>query len=854
MSETSRGRFAVAVTILTLMATGLAGWAFYRWASLPERSSDAGVVAAAGTTSDGEDLGGKDQGRSSAQSPFNGPANLFRNGAFEQSGEGGTASGWSIRRSNPHSIVRVVDIYNTDSNDGELELAARDGDRVVVTQRVPVTDSALFFAVSARALSTQGNFRISLRFFDDGGKVLGTIGWAVVGEVPRSNAREKWFDERLRANFLGKALRPSLDLRTAMRLFLSGVDLSQIAAAEVEITVENGQHGIFDDVFLGSELPPVDETPGIKSDTPYRYVQPEPDVPHPSPVRSSELEILATVDRDRLKLGEQTRVVTTIQNKSAKALSNVKVSAVEPYGFGLVIRAAGSPYRRGPLEAVISQLEARQSVRLEWDATAQRPDAVNLGKAWDATFSVAGSGYGNFATVRFRVEDPTPGTLYYVLTEDMEPMDSAGYGIRTGNRNAWLDPEEYRVQFIKKPEAMNRIAEKYGAKWSHYVTTPAIVGAEWAARRSKTGAWQRVVEEITASAKKEAVRGHQYSPHIHIDYDYRIPGQVISYDEVTDGLWANHNEHGWAHQTRRLGAFGDLGSRTGSLYEAVRYLEELTRTSGQGQHVAVRTGSFDFGDGDEDERMSIEAFRRVGLWASSDADGNSVSNWAGEYGRALYFTRPDDVNGRATSLRELGIIQFQSTPSRPVMYDAHSSSVLNDKVDEGVNAFSKGSDLKPGVHSVVGFTHAMFMLGEGAWDSTIGGNFESLDRHLRYVKETYVDRGLVTFATSNEMIKAYLDYYTPVLLAVYEGERQVRSGVFEYRLRLLGRTIPIDDQHRHSVTVKYPLYLRDSAIKVEILRDGKVIRSVNDLPTPYNDIDFQVDRRAEYVMRVYTGG
>lgn len=813
--------------------------------------------------------------------------NLVRNGTFEvlALGEAGgelggkpageLVPGWSVRYGHVNSLVRVTDVFNTDTGDKELEIAARDGDRVVVTQRISLTDLAdvpLFFGATARALSTQGDFRVALHLYDRNNVLIGTVGWAAAGEVPKSDSQSKWFDQRFGANYLGKELRLSLNLPLAASMFFRA-DPGKIASADIEIVVANGQHGIFDDIYIGSEKPQAaSDERELQVDTPYYYVAPMPSTesmplqPEGSgagaAVQLETLEIRAEAEQTGLRVGDSTRILTTVRNTGSQALTDIEVTAAEPYGYGLIIAAAPSPYRTGPLTAFISSLTPGEAVELAWEVTAQRPDSINLGRPWEAKFSVAGgqapsaASAASAASVALTVEDPAPGAIYYVLTEDLEPMDSAGYGVTTGNRNAWLDPEEYRVQLVAKPEAMNRIAEKYGAKWTHFLAVPALVGARWAAQSSPTGAWQEVLAAIEASIEREAAAGHQYSPHIHIDYDYRIPGQVISYDRTTDGFWANHNEHGWAHQTPRLGSFADVGSRTGSLFSALCTLEELTRHSGQGQHVAVRTGSYDFGDGPEDERMSVEAFRRVGLWASSDADGNMRSAAAGDFAEALYFTRPDDINQEATSLAELGIVQFQVTPRQAILYDAESSTTLNAKVDAGVATFrdsaaASSGGIKPGVHAIVGFTHAMFMLGEGGWASTIGGDFRNLDAHLRYVKETYVDRGLVTFATANELIKAYLDYYTPVLLAVYEGEGEVQPGVYEYPLRLLGRTIPIDERHHHTVTVKYPLYLRESAVKVEILRYGEVIRTVTELPTLYNDIDFVVDRAGQYTMRVY---
>ncbi len=69
---------------------------------------------------------------------------------------------------------------------------------------------------------------------------------------------------------------------------------------------------------------------------------------------------------------------------------------------------------------------------------------------------------------------------------------------------------------------------------------------------------------------------------------------------------------------------------------------------------------------------------------------------------------------------------------------------------------------------------------------------------------------------------------------------------------MLGRDIPVDANHIHSVTMKYPLYLRDSAYRISILKNGQTIYSTWGLPTPFNDIIFTVDdKTAVYTVKIY---
>lgn len=288
------------------------------------------------------------------------------------------------------------------------------------------------------------------------------------------------------------------------------------------------------------------------------------------------------------------------------------------------------------------------------------------------------------------------------------------------------------------------------------------------------------------------------------------------------------------------------------MYKYQRILEELEADAPQGQVLTARAGSFDFGNGSAEEAMSTRVYRQVGLWGSTDADGNAGGLTAGEYGQEVYLAAQDDINRPAADLAAAGLVEFRPTPKPPIFYDSQNAETLNAKTDGGMQEFLQNGQVRPGVHAIVGFTHAMFVMGDGGWQSTQGGQFQVLDDHLRYVSERYVQPGLLRFGTGSDLVRDYLDEYTPNLLAVYGARRTTPYGLSEYQIQLLGRDIPADGAHPQQVSVKYPLYLRDSAYYIRVLKNGVPIYSTTGLPTPYNDIVFTVDdRQAEYTLQVY---
>ena len=99
------------------------------------------------------------------------------------------------------------------------------------------------------------------------------------------------------------------------------------------------------------------------------------------------------------------------------------------------------------------------------------------------------------------------------------------------------------------------------------------------------------------------------------------------------------------------------------LYAYQRILDELAAGSSQGQIVTTRAGFFDFGNGSESEAMSTRVYRKVGLWGSSDADGNKGGITSGAYGREIYLAKPDDIGVAADTLSDTGLVEFRPTQS-----------------------------------------------------------------------------------------------------------------------------------------------------------------------------------------------
>ena len=643
-------------------------------------------------------------------------------------------------------------------------------------------DSDTEFTARFQFLSTQGIGRLSLEAFDRNGRRMATVGYVFTGDLPARQANAVWINRRLTNNYQGDWVEERFRPSDFFAQHLPGVAMEAATRYRLGIETGNGQHVLVTELKATTSL--VDGVKASWQSVPGEAVQ-----------------------------GDSLKLTTKVSNNTNTLRENVAVQLREPYGYGLVVQ--------GGAEQIIGRLLPGETAILHWNVIAQRASAVNFGQPWELHLAVNQTAVPS--TAKIHVTDPAAGKIFYVMTEDLEPMDAAGYPKAWGNQNGWLDAEEFRYQIIGKSEALNRIADKYGAHWTHYLAMPALEAAEWAATQSTLPNWRKVLDDITASVKAESGKGHEYGLHLHSDYDPEVPGNVLSYNPAVDGFWANHLKHGWASSFPLEGDSHERGSRTGILFHQLKNLSKLTEPFPIGEVLTARTGSFDFGNGAESEAMSVRAYRKAGLWGNTDADGNEGRLASGDFKQSVYGTPPDDINAPATNLKEMGLIEFRPTPRQPIMYDLDSAPSMNEKARQGMNSFMEGGKVRPGVQAIIGFTHAMFVMSPQGWKSTVGGQFQALDDHLSFLRREYVERGLLQFGTGTDLVRAYIDYYWPEPVVLRGPLLQTTPQGKEFALDFLGRNIPVDAVHQHNLTLQIPIRYGESKLWATLLKNGQPV-------------------------------
>ena len=513
------------------------------------------------------------------------------------------------------------------------------------------------------------------------------------------------------------------------------------------------------------------------------------------------------------------------------------------------------------------QLDGLGARQVSGRLSALRPHEVNLGRPWRLVVKLWREGVvvGEIST-GVRVPDPRPGKVFYVLTEDCESFDggpeTGNYGaIREfGNQNNFMDPEDYRIQMIHKPEALNAIADRHGAHWTHFWTATQRFAAAWAAQHSSTGAWEQICEELDRSIKRGALR-HEYAPHIHFDFepDSELPPQPrLLYDHETDGLLPNeyydpvnnpdHCYHGWdggrraIDYVKREGSFLDLDSKTGSLRKSLHYLAQ--HSFGGKSTCIVRTGARDFGFTAEDLEISACALRSNGLLANSDAP---IFDQAGNHprGRQIYLCQPGNPDLEIERLEDASLVQLRCPGVR-------MNSLSPDELDRWFDqrfAACRG----PGVHGIVAMTHAMFMRGEpDPYRDTRGGDFDKIDSHLEYVRLQYPG---VKFVTASEAVLEFLDYYSPEPRAVAMKPRHgsLDGRVWIFPIRILGEGIPISPSQPKELSVQVPtVFNADDIRQIRVLEWGKAIVQGEVSRERLSKVHFRAYGRDGYDLEVRT--
>jgi hypothetical protein len=718
---------------------------------------------------------------------------------------------------NPQNGTSSLKTYNGNTY---LEIVAKDKKEISAKYTLN-SDKIKDYNLSFDFLSHAGFGEVNIRVLSLNGDY--SFGWVV---YPKKDMGENYvvLENIYTPNYIGA----KVNVKLKDFLQQKGLDISTIKEVDVTLTAADGQHLIL--LVKGNSI---NIGKPYSGDFKYKSIYgTQKSKNEGNNLKYIKMNLLISNYKTSFSVSDNFKLYAYIKNISNKNINGLKLTLKEPYGYGVII----APDEK--FEKFVDNIKPNETKEIVWNLIANRSNEVNLNKSWDV--EVIATDGNDFLTAEksINIIDKTQGKIFYVMTEDLEAMDSAGYDVTTGNRNGWLDPEEIYIQMVEKPNVLNDIANKYGAKWTHFIAYPLIDGANWVSDKmiknnQDKAIWKKTISEVIASMIEGVKKGNQYTLHTHMDYSPEIPWNYLSYDINTNGFWANHNLHGWAHSLMDIFDINTVNSRAGSI---AIYQGELNKLYSKyyGQPLTLRMGSFDFGDIGRDTELSTTIMQNLGIYASSDARQTE---------KRIYFADKSDINKAAGNFNDIGMIELSDDDAKVLKYEAMSINELNSFFKTIFSSYTEDGNIKPGIHLVLGFTHAMFMMGNGGWKSVNGGNFALLDEHLKWVKDNYIDKGKVQFATADEVVKAYLNYYTPRPIAVYGVEEKDENSKHEYPLTLLGSNIPYDKNHVEDVIASYPIQYIGRVKKIEIYNGDKYIEGITDVSKKSALFRFKLDKK-----------
>lgn len=561
---------------------------------------------------------------------------------------------------------------------------------------------------------------------------------------------------------------------------------------------------------------------------------------------NSRIEIYIDIDSIVMDKGDSFEVNVAVKS-SQSAFSDLNLYCLEPFGFGVT---TNTPVKNVPY------LAANIVEHLKFTLVARRSSEMNLNKPWRLWFVVTNGTDWNRVSLDVKVEDREEGTIFHIITEDHElPEFRKNY-----------DVDSTRLVILQKSALADEIALKYGAVWTHLVEAgSSYYLIKWAAEKSENEEWTLLLREIEDYFSEVTYKGNDLGVHIHAFQIPNAPHFPFSFDteedriEMSDAFLASGllSRKYWARIYSSLGDCTEPHTRAGSLFEVLKIIEHFGRLGNPDfRAVFHRTGSHEFAQGSIDEITSILALRKLKLLVNSDVSKGSIY-FSKNYRCPVYYTDISDININADSLSDIGVLEVRAE------YNIESDFLSNVRIMKQIikrkyQSLTYKSKVKPGVHFMVAMCHDKFInarMGK-QWDNLNPDykDWQTIASHLEYISTHFPK---IQFATASDSVLEYYDYYTPELIAWRTNEQVILdfddapTQRYKYDIRLIGRDIVVDKKHQHRVSIKPPSYFIGKINRVDILKDGEIIK-VFDSVVSYSDMEFVVDDKDVQYSAVVT--
>jgi tetratricopeptide (TPR) repeat protein len=564
---------------------------------------------------------------------------------------------------------------------------------------------------------------------------------------------------------------------------------------------------------------------------------------------------------DHIALVKGDTITLSVAFSEVSKMRQFNIGFLEPYGFGLKAERvdAGEHTFEGE----------EQNLRAVFRLKALRSSKTNLDHPWLLNIVLVDMESGKYVSKQLSVtvkrDEKEEGRILFVLTEDHERLGDFPSSDDTPDIPD-VDPYEINTDLIQKSLFADKIADEHGIKWSHIIDIgSSFLRLKWIQDQHHGNQWDTVWDNMNAYLKQATAGGHDVQLHIH---GYAIPGNKLFrqyFDNDTDRIRFKdnivrpeivHDIHGaWSENFIQLGEYDKPDSRVGSIFQGIKILEgELRGANPSYRNLFFRAGEYEFGRGESSVRKSIIALKKNKILCDSDAIYGSPFRRGFKFfnrvGNNVYFSKPDNILERAVSLLDIGLLEIV-----PV-------AQINDRnyvrpVDSGEHIkFNYDFCMSGGkIRNEIFIIMEMYHLGNTNWAhqwDKFDVDYEDwgrMNNHFSYIKNNCPK---MEYVTISEAIKAYLDCYSPDIIAMRTDEKKVNEKLYLYIVNFYGKDIEVSSSRPHYVSIKPPSYFLNKSykIKIELFHNDVLVKSWNSI-NDYEDLEFIAISKRGYTARVH---
>lgn len=582
-------------------------------------------------------------------------------------------------------------------------------------------------------------------------------------------------------------------------------------------------------------------------------------LPLESLIPDSTIRAVIDKENDNAELVKGDITTSSVTFTNADSLRRFKIGLLEPYGFGLkseLITTKEHTFEDG-----------NHGIRVEFSLQALRSSRVNLNRPWILNIVLVDIDSGRYAGTQLPVavnpDENEEGKILFVITEDHERLGDFPSTDDTPDIPD-VDPYEINTDLIQKSLFADKLADRYGIKWSHIIDIgSSFLRLKWIQDQHLGDQWDTVWDSRRTYLNQSIEGGHDVQLHIHA---YGIPGnrlfrqyfdsgtnRILFKDNIVRPEIADDIHGAWSENYTDLGAYDKPDSRVGSILQGIQILEgELHETNPAYRTLFFRAGEYEFGSGEKSVGKSVLALQKNKILCDSDAITGSPFRRGFKFferaGKNVYFPRADNIHERAPSLLDTGILEIL-----PVAQINDHNYVR--PVDSGKHIkFNYDLCLSDGtIRNDIFILMEMYHLGNTNWAhkwDRFDVDYEDwgrMDDHFGYIKK-HCPR--MEYVTISEAVKTYLDRYTPDVLALRTNEKEIHEKLFIYDVEFLGKEIEVGPSRQHYVSIKPPSYFLGRIDKIELIHNGVVVKTWPRIQD-YGDLNFTASGKSGFKIGVY---